>query len=128
MPENEKCLRFFLDNNVPDSVGRYLQGRGHSVLRQRYHIAHDAPDPVVGMTALQTDRILITWDKDFNSQTFRQHRFAELCRVSLSGNGPSLLPAVKEHIELLEFTFPRTPKGGRVVAHVQIGQVRLRTS
>lgn len=121
-------LFFFLDNNVPDSIGRYLQSRRHSVLRQRFHIAHDAPDPVVGMTALQANRILVTWDKDFNSQSFRQERFARLSRISLSGDGPSLLEAVKEHIELLEFQLPRPPKGGRIVAHVQRGNIRFRTN
>ena len=110
MPRAAIKLEFFLDNNIPDSVGRYLQGRGHSVLRQRYHIAHDAADPVVGMTALQAGRILVTWDKDFNSQAFRQPRFALLSRLSLSGEGPTLLPAVKEHIEVLEFQFARVPR------------------
>lgn len=128
MPKGGNGLRFFLDNNVPDSIGRYLQGRGHSVLRQRFHIAHDSPDPAVGMTALQANRILVTWDKDFNSQTFRQARFAELCRLSLSGEGPLLLPAVKEHVELLEFKFQRVPKNGRVVAHAAVGMIRFRTN
>jgi hypothetical protein len=121
-------LAFFLDNNVPDSIGRYLRGRGHSVQRQRHHIAHNSPDPVVGMTALQAGRILVTWDRDFNNQAYRQGRFAQLSRVSLSGAGPTLLPSVKEHIDILEFQLPQAPKGGRIVAHVAVGQVRFRTN
>lgn len=128
MSASKPKLRFFLDNNIPDSVGRYLQGRGHSVLRQRYHIPDNSPDPVVGMTALQANRILITWDKDFNSQTFRQERFARLCRLSLVGEGPKLLPALKEHIELLEFQFGRVPKNGRLVAFITSGMSRFRTN
>lgn len=117
-----------MDQNVPDSIGRYLQGRRHSVLRQRHHIPDNSPDHTVGMTALQAGRILISWDRDFNSQRFRQPRFASLSRVSLSGDGPSLLDAVREHIELIEFQMPRTPRGGRTVAHVCVGQIRFRTN
>jgi Domain of unknown function (DUF5615) len=121
-------LRFFLDQNVPDSICRYLRGRGHSVLLLRHQIPDNSPDPVVGMTALQANRILVTWDKDFNGQRFRQERFAELSRISLCGAGPTLLPAVKEHIAVLEFQMPRRPIGGRMVAHVQTGIIRFRTS
>lgn len=128
MPKSNKKLRFFLDNNVPDSIGRYLQRRGHSVLRQRYHIAHDSPDPVVAMTALQAERILVTWDKDFNTQAFRQARFSQLSRISICGSGPTLLPAIKEHIELLEFQFKKVPKNGRLVAQIQVGISRFRTN
>jgi hypothetical protein len=121
-------LSFFLDQNVPDSVGRYLQGRGHSVARLRHHIPPDSPDQLVGMTALQAGRILVSCDKDFNGQRFQQERFARLSRVALSGNGPDLLPAVKEHVEVIEFQLQRIPRNGRMVVHVKLGQVRFRTT
>lgn len=121
-------LQFFLDQNIPDSIGRYLRGRGHSVLLLRHHIPDNSPDPVVGMTALQAGRILVSWDRDFNAQRFRQDRFAELSRVSVCGAGPTLLPAVKEHIEVLEFQMQRIPRNGRMVAQVQVGIVRFRTT
>ncbi|WP_338426996.1 DUF5615 family PIN-like protein [Sphingopyxis kveilinensis] len=121
-------LRFFLDQNVPDSICRYLRGRGHSVLLLRHHIPDDSPDPVVGMTALKARRILVTCDRDFNAQRFRQDRFAELSRISLCGPGPTLLSAIKEHIEVLEFQMPRFPAGGRMVAQIQTGIIRFRTN
>lgn len=121
-------LRFFLDQNVPDSICRYLQGRGHSVLILRHHIPDNSPDPVVGMTALQAKRILVTCDRDFNAQRFRQDRFAQLSRISLCGAGPTLLPAVKEHTAVLEFQMPRFPAGGRMVAQLQLGMIRFRTN
>lgn len=121
-------LRFFLDQNVPDSICRYLRGRGHSVLLLRHHIPDNSPDPVVGMTALRAGRILVTCDRDFNAQRFRQDRFAGLSRISLCGVGPTLLPAVREHIAVLEFQMPRFPVGGRMVAQLQVGIIRFRTS
>lgn len=118
-------LRFLLDNNVPDSVGKYLQRRGHSVVRQRFCEGADAPDPVVAMTAINAERILVTQDKDFNGQRFRQPRFARLSRIGLSGPGPTLLPAVKAYIDLIEFQFHRKLKTGRAVAHVAHNQIRF---
>jgi hypothetical protein len=128
MAANRHKLSFFLDQNVPDSICGYLRGRGHSVLLLRHHIPDDSPDPIVGMAALKAGRILVTSDRDFNAQRFRQDRFAELSRVSLCGAGPTLLSAVKEHIAILEFQMPRFPKGGRMVAQIQVGMVRFRTS
>jgi hypothetical protein len=121
-------LRLFLDQNVPDSIGRYLRGRGHSVFLLRHHIPDDSPDPVVGMTALQDQRILVTCDRDFNAQRFRQDRFAELSRISLCGPGPQLLTATKEHIAVLEFQMVRIPQGGRMVAQLKSGIIRFRTN
>ncbi|WP_158271900.1 MULTISPECIES: DUF5615 family PIN-like protein [unclassified Novosphingobium] len=121
-------MQFFLDQNVPDSIGRYLQGRGHSVLRLRHHIPPDSPDQIVGVTALKAGRILISCDKDFNRQRFQQDRFAQLSRIALSGAGPDLLPAIKEHVEVIEFQLQRIPSNGRMVVHVATGQVRFRTN
>lgn len=128
MVDGRPRLRFFLDQNVPDSVCRYLRGRGHSVLLLRHHIPDNSPDPVVGMTALQGRRILVTWDRDFNAQRFRQDRFAKLSRISLCGAGPTLLNAVKEHMAVLEFQMPRFPVDGRMVAQIQVGIIRFRTN
>jgi len=122
-------LAFFLDNNVPDSIGRFLQRRGHSVQRQRFYIPADSPDPLVAMTALQAGRILVTQDKDFNSQRFQQDRFASLSRVSLSGSAVTLLPALQEHMHLIEFQWAhsQTAGKGRMIAFVKLGNVRFRT-
>lgn len=120
-------LHFFLDNNVPDSIGRYLQGRGHSVQRQRFYIPADSPDPVVAMTAMKAGRILVTQDKDFNSQRFQQDRFSDLSRLSLNGQSHTLLPALKAQIDLIEFQWSRClAQRQRMVAHIKAGQIRFR--
>jgi len=79
------------------------------------------------MTSLLAERILVSWDKDFNSQAFRQPRFDRLSRLALSGSGPTLLPALKEHIKVVEFQFSGIPRNGRMVAYVKAGSVRFRT-
>lgn len=121
-------LQFFLDNNVPDSIGRYLQNRGHSVQRQRFVIPADSPDPIVAMTAMTSERILITQDRDFNSQRFMKDRFAGLSRLSLCGASQTLLPALREHIHLIEAQWAHklASRATRMIVHVQLGQVRFR--
>ena len=121
-------LHFFLDNNVPDSIGRYLQRRGHSVQRQRFYIPADSPDPLVAATALNAGRILISQDRDFNSQRFQQDRFAGLSRLALSGPGPTLIEAVKQYIHLIELQWAHLQRqqAARMIAHVRTGQIRFR--
>jgi hypothetical protein len=120
-------LPLFLDNNVPDSLGRYLQRRGHSVHRQRFYIPADSPDPIVATTAMKAGRILVSQDKDFNSQRFQQDRFASLSRIAFSGEAQTLLPALKEHMELIEFRWAQCQRNrSRLIAHVKVGQVRFR--
>lgn len=127
MAKGREKLRVFTDNNVPDSIGNYLRSRGHSVYRQRHHMRTDEPDQVVATAALEDDRILISWDKDFNSQRFQQARFAKLSRIALSGDGPDLLKAIKKHIRTLEFQWSECKRARtRLIAHVRIDQIRFR--
>lgn len=120
-------LSLFSDHNVPDSVGNWLQRRGHSVFRLRKHMPDNSPDPVVAAAALDAGRILLTQDKDFNSQRFMQPRFEKLSRISLSGDGPTLLPAIKEHIHLIEFQWAHAQStNSRMIAHVRVGNIRFR--
>lgn len=121
-------LRCFTDNNVPDSVGRYLQSRGHSVHRMRHHMPHDSKDPVVATAAMEAERILISWDKDFNDQRYVQPRFQRLSRIGLSGDGPTLVGAIREHIHLIETQWEHCQRTrARMIVHVKIGQIRIRT-
>lgn len=78
-------FRFLTDHNVPDSVGNLLVKLGHDVVRLREVMAVDTADPVVARAAIEDNRILVTWDRDFNQQRFMSPRFAELSRLSMSG-------------------------------------------
>ena len=121
-------LRFFTDENVPDSVARYLRGRGHSVYRAKGQLAERTPDQVVATVAMEDDRVLVSQDKDFKSQTYQQPRYARLSRLALVGPGPTLRDAVREHIHLIEAQgVHRHAHGGRMIIHVQVGQIRIRT-
>jgi hypothetical protein len=121
-------LRLFTDENVPDSVGRYLRGRGHSVYRAKAHLAEGSPDQIVATTAMEDGRILVSQDKDFNHQRFAQPRFARLSRIGLVGAGPTLVRALKEHMHLIEAQWAHAQRSGaaRMIVHLQVGQIRFR--
>jgi len=88
----------------------------------------NSPDQVVATAALKAGRILVSWDKDFNDQRFAQERFATLSRIGLSGEGPTLKPALIEHIAVIEFQFFRAIDAHmpRMIAFARVGSVRFK--
>ena len=42
------------------------------------------PDQVVATAAMESGRVLVSWDKDFNHQRFQTARFATLNRIAFS--------------------------------------------
>ncbi|WP_209425304.1 DUF5615 family PIN-like protein [Pararhodobacter sp. SW119] len=100
-------IRFLLDNNVPDSVAHFLRERGHDVELVREIMASDAKDPVVAVAAIEAQRVLISWDKDFNHQRFQQPRFAALSRIGMSCPEPDGAARIAQLIDVVEFTYAR---------------------
>ncbi len=100
-------IRFLLDNNVPDSVAHFLRERGHDVELVREVMAADAKDPTVAVAAIEAQRVLISWDKDFNHQRFQQPRFAELSRIGMSCPEPDGATRMAQLIDVVEFTYAR---------------------
>jgi hypothetical protein len=122
-------MSFFLDNNISDRIGAWLSERGHDVALQRKHILADAPDLTVAATAMAAGRILVTQDKDFNSQRFQKARFAALSRIGLVGGAHQLLPALAAHMHLIEFQWAwlLSHTGSSLIAFVKPGGIRFRT-
>jgi len=108
---------FLTDENVPDSVVRYLRGRGHSV-----HIARATmqgqPDQVVATAAIRFERVLVSWDKDFNDQSFNATRFAGLKRVAFSCAEVDGRARLKQEMALIELTYAATPRAARMTIRV----------
>lgn len=105
---SRKALRFLADNNVPDSTGNALISLGHDVVRQRDVMPTDATDPVVAIAAIKSDRILLSWDKDFNHQRFQAERFAMLSRIGMACPEPLGAKRILEIDDLIRFAFART--------------------
>lgn len=121
-------LRFLCDNNVPDSVARYLQRRGHSVLKIRTVMAADSPDPVVAQAAIDDERILVSWDKDFQQQRFMAPRYASLSRLAFSCPPSIAVERLKTEMALIEgeWALMSRRKSARMIVAIGRDQVRFR--
>lgn len=91
-------------------------------------MAPDSVDELVALAALTDDRILISWDKDFNGQRFRQDRFKTLSRLALSCNEVEAVGRMKDLIDLVEYEWQsrRTKRLARIIVHVSADQIRFR--
>lgn len=76
-------------------------------------------------TAMEDNRILVSQDKDFNHQRFEQPRYARLSRIGVSGHGPELLAAIKEHIHLIEAQWAHKGANERMIARLKVGQIKF---
>ena len=78
-------MRFFTDQNVPESVPRALESAGYTVERLRLKTATNAPDTLVAAIAEANGAILVTMDSDFKSIASRigigQRRFRQLSLI-----------------------------------------------
>ena len=127
MPRRRR-IPFLTDNNVPDSVGAYLEQRGHRVTRMRDVMAVDSPDLIVAMAAVTSGQVLVSWDKDFNAQRFQQVRFEKLTRLAFSCAEPEAVARLEEEIDALELEWAKAQKreNPRFVFSIGRDQMRIR--
>ena len=78
-------MRFFTDQNVPESVARILEAAGHEVQRLREKIPTNAPDALVAAISEANGAVLVTMDGDFKSIASRigigRNRFRKLSLI-----------------------------------------------
>lgn len=118
-------IAFLTDNNVPDSVVVFLRDRGHDVLRSRDCLTADAPDPIVATAAMEADRILISWDKDFNHPRFSKPRFKRLSRIGMSCPEHEGRARIEENIDRIEFEYQRA-KGEPLLIRIARDKFQVR--
>lgn len=116
-------IEFLADNNCPESVVRYLTARGHDVVRVREIMPADSPDQVVAEAAMQANRVLIGWDKDFNHQRFLAPRFKKLNRIGFSCPEPDGAARLEALIDLVEGDARRRTAAAPMV--IKIGKDKI---
>lgn len=119
-----RMFRFLTDHNVPDSVGNILRALGHDAVRLREVMAIRTTDPVVAEAAIRDDRILVSWDRDFNQQRFMSPRFAGLSRLSMSGPEMQGAARLEGVIDVVEFALKRA-RGAPITIRVGVGKVQI---
>jgi predicted nuclease of predicted toxin-antitoxin system len=78
-------MKFFIDQNVPTAVDRFLDSRGYEVVLLRQRIPTESPDALVAAVAEANNAILVTFDPDFKALASRigigRRRFARLSLI-----------------------------------------------
>lgn len=92
-------MRFFLDEGVPRSAGRYLESEGFEVIYLADAIATGSSDDHVIIAALANDAVLIAQDNDMRTAAKRHgisnSRFKRLSLLKLSCPEPSAASTIK---------------------------------
>lgn len=105
-------MRFLLDHNVPDSVGRVFRTRGHDVRHVRDILPVDSPDPLIATVSEEDGDILVSCDRDFKLIAPRiprgmRARFRRLSRISIEWNEYQAADRVEEAMTLIEAEYER---------------------
>jgi hypothetical protein len=119
-------IAFLTDNNVPNSVVQTLKRRGHDVVTVREAIAADASDPEVAETAIRSNRVLVSWDRDFNHQRFQKPRFAALHRIAFCCPEPDGAQRLKKLMERIEFEYAQADASHPLLIRIAKDKIQIR--
>lgn len=107
-------MRFLLDENVPHSIGLFLESRGHVVLVVGIAFPKSSPDEMLA-TAVETEGlVVVTFDRDFRRliqqvpEGSRARFERQAGRLSLSMIESAALDRIADTIELIEFHYERS--------------------
>jgi predicted nuclease of predicted toxin-antitoxin system len=122
----KSSLKFFLDENVPSSVGAALEGFGHEVIYLQDAIAKGSSDPLVCTAAQQNQAILVSLDSDMKKLAKRygstNGRFKKLSLVKLSCKSTSAVQRISAAMSIIshEWEISQDKTSRRIF--VEIGQ------
>jgi predicted nuclease of predicted toxin-antitoxin system len=117
---------------VAESACKFLEGRGHSVIRLRDVIPVDSPDPMVAKVAQDNDAILLTHDGDFKRIAPRiahgqRARFNRLSKVHLNCEQARATDRLAAAIGLIEFEWVGAQTRTATRLHISVGLNIIRT-
>jgi len=124
-------IKFFTDENVPDSVGRMLTDAGHDVATLRDHLVPGSPDQVVAKFSELLGAVLVSLDRDFDSLAPRigvgQRRFRRLSRISIKCDEPRAAERIKTALSLIEHEWQVAQASNDKRMIVEVGTTHIRT-
>ena len=126
-------MLLLIDENVPVSVGRFLEARGHEVRWVVDLFPAGTPDPIIATLGDQMAAMVVTWDRDFDALVKRipdgnKARFRSLGRISFKCAEPRGVALLERWIDHIEFHYRATcARGGdsRLIVLVSEGGLRL---
>lgn len=124
-------IPFFTDQNVPESVARFLEASGHAVTRLRDVMPTDSADAVVAAACEQAGVVLITHDNDFKGMAQRMRvsnrRFRKLSHIRLGCREPRSAARIEIALSLIEHEWALAQNEG-VRLWMHIGDAVIRTN
>jgi len=121
-----------IDENVPVSVGKFLEERGHDVRFVRDLFPGGTPDPVIATLGDKLAAVVVSWDKDFEALVSRipkggQARFRRLGRISFRCNEVRGVELLRKWIDHVEFHYSRVQAGGdgRMILQIQESGLKM---
>lgn len=130
MPPPRTRIPFFLDNNVPDSVGTVLQDSGHDVTRLREVMDRESADPVIAIACARGGQVLVTHDRDFRSGaerlniSRRQYR-ESLHRIQLRCPEPKSAERIIDALAVIEVEWQLVRVNRPMVIHLHSASIRI---
>lgn len=122
-------LRFFLDEGVPRSVGRMLEGAGHVVIYLQDAIATGSTDDIVVAAALANDAILVAVDKDMRTSARRhrisQRQFKDISLLQLRCRETLAAHRVEQALSLIELEWQWAEGKSARRLFIEIGASRI---
>jgi predicted nuclease of predicted toxin-antitoxin system len=124
-------LRLFLDEGVPDSVGRAFENHKHEVIYLRDSVPQGSPDLLVCAAAGSNDAVLVAFDGDMR-QIAKNHgiskgRFKRLSLIKLSCTEPSAASRIEQAMSFIEHEWIISSEKAARRLFVEIGSYVLRT-
>ena len=101
-------MRIITDEDVPDSVGRYLSSRGHQVLLAREHFLPATPDSVIAKAASEQEATVFTFNRRHFRRLGKRRRkdgrlsYPGMSVVSFTCSHPLALERIQQVIEEVE--------------------------
>jgi predicted nuclease of predicted toxin-antitoxin system len=125
-------LRLFLDECVPDSVGRVFSDAGHHVIYLRDAGARGSPDPLVCTLAEANEAILVSLDGDMKQLAkengISKKRFINLSLIKFSCETVKAAQRAADAMSVIEHEWRRSRDhdGRRVFVEIYPGTISIK--
>lgn len=123
-------MPFFTDHNVPESVCRALEGKGHKVTRLREAMPRDSADQTVAAACAAFGLVLVTHDNDFKAIARRLNvtnkKSRSLHRIQLRCPEPNSAQRITDLLPLIEFEWKRVQRRENIQLVVHINDTSIR--
>lgn len=130
MNEHKLTLKLFLDEGVPDGVGRKFEEFGHEVIYLRQAIATGSPDDLVCLAAEMNNAILVAIDGDMKQLVKRfgigQNRFKKLSLIKFSCKESQAVNRLEASMTLIEHEWKVSERksGRRLFIEIKKDQIK----